>query len=168
VVGLLNELEERELVTRRRDRSDRRRHIVELSPRGEDELHLAYAQLNLVENDLLSDLAPRKRRTSTTCSPRYRVISSPCRFLPTNHPPAQVIQHTLLPSPGSRGAGLSGLRSATPHWFILTPEFAERASLSTTCFPVAPASSAALDRPGNASLGPPLRLGKRLEPLPWC
>jgi MarR family transcriptional regulator, lower aerobic nicotinate degradation pathway regulator len=32
VVGLLNELEERELVVRRRDRSDRRRHIVELSP----------------------------------------------------------------------------------------------------------------------------------------
>src|ERR1700730_19207375 len=32
VVGLLNELEERELITRRRDPSDRRRHIVEMSP----------------------------------------------------------------------------------------------------------------------------------------
>src|ERR1700716_4175402 len=34
VVGLLNELEERALVTRRRDSADRRRHIVELSGRG--------------------------------------------------------------------------------------------------------------------------------------
>src|ERR1700736_5122695 len=54
VVGLLNELEERELVTRRRDPTDRRRHIVELSPLGEDELACAYARLSQVEDDLLS------------------------------------------------------------------------------------------------------------------
>src|ERR1700733_8713509 len=41
VVGLLNELEERELITRRREPSDRRRHIVELSASGETELGLA-------------------------------------------------------------------------------------------------------------------------------
>jgi len=90
VVGLLNELEERELVTRRRDRSDRRRHIVELSPRGEDELHLAYAQLNLVENDLLSDLSAEERRTLYDLLARaIGVISSPCD--PADDPP---------PSPG--------------------------------------------------------------------
>src|ERR1700694_2429338 len=42
VVGLLNDLEERGLITRRRDRVDRRRHIVEPSPRGEDALARAY------------------------------------------------------------------------------------------------------------------------------
>jgi DNA-binding MarR family transcriptional regulator len=63
VVGLLNELEERELVTRRRDRADRRRHIVELSPLGEDELALAYARLSDVEDDLLSALSTDERAT---------------------------------------------------------------------------------------------------------
>jgi DNA-binding MarR family transcriptional regulator len=63
VVGLLNELEERELITRRRDRADRRRHIVELSPLGEDELALAYARLSDVEDELLSGLSTAERAT---------------------------------------------------------------------------------------------------------
>jgi DNA-binding MarR family transcriptional regulator len=63
VVGLLNELEERELITRRRDPADRRRHIVELSPLGEDELALAYARLSHVEDDLLSALTTEERAT---------------------------------------------------------------------------------------------------------
>jgi DNA-binding MarR family transcriptional regulator len=63
VVGLLNELEERGLVTRRRDRADRRRHIVELSPLGEAELALAYARLSDVEDDLLSALSTEERAT---------------------------------------------------------------------------------------------------------
>ena len=63
VVGLLNELEERGLITRRRDRADRRRHIVELSSLGEDELALAYARLSDVEDDLLSALNAEERST---------------------------------------------------------------------------------------------------------
>jgi DNA-binding MarR family transcriptional regulator len=63
VVGLLNELEERELITRRRDRSDRRRHIVELSPLGEEELAVAYARLSCVEDDLLCALRAEERTT---------------------------------------------------------------------------------------------------------
>jgi DNA-binding MarR family transcriptional regulator len=63
VVGLLNELEERELVTRRRDPSDRRRHIVEISPRGEEELCLTYTRLRLVEDGLLSALSAEEKAT---------------------------------------------------------------------------------------------------------
>jgi DNA-binding MarR family transcriptional regulator len=63
VVGLLNELEERELISRRRDPADRRRHIVELSARGEDELRIAYARPRSVEDDLFSALTPKERDT---------------------------------------------------------------------------------------------------------
>lgn len=63
VVGLLNELEERELITRVRDVNDRRRHIVELSRRGEDELGLAYARLSVVEDKLFGALSAEERTT---------------------------------------------------------------------------------------------------------
>jgi MarR family transcriptional regulator, lower aerobic nicotinate degradation pathway regulator len=63
VVGLLNELEERQLITRRRDSADRRRHIVELSSRGEEELCRAYDRLRLVDDDLLSALSALERAT---------------------------------------------------------------------------------------------------------
>jgi DNA-binding MarR family transcriptional regulator len=63
VVGLLNELEDRDLIVRRRDRTDRRRHIVELSPAGEEELAVAYVRMARVEDDLLSALSPTERAT---------------------------------------------------------------------------------------------------------
>src|ERR1700716_1330600 len=52
VVGLLNELEERELITRRRDPADRRRHIVAMSSSGEEELCRAYTRIRVIEDDL--------------------------------------------------------------------------------------------------------------------
>jgi DNA-binding MarR family transcriptional regulator len=63
VVGLLNDLEERRLITRRRHPEDRRRHIVEVSPRGEEELELANARLSCVENELLTALSAEERST---------------------------------------------------------------------------------------------------------
>jgi len=63
VVGLLNELEERGLITRRRDPSDRRRNIVELSTKGEDALAAAYVRLRLVEDSLLAALSAEERVT---------------------------------------------------------------------------------------------------------
>ena len=63
VVGLLNELEERGLIVRRRDPADRRRHIVELSATGAGELCLAQARLSRVEDDLLGVLTAAERAT---------------------------------------------------------------------------------------------------------
>ena len=63
VVGLLNELEERRLITRRRDPEDRRRHIVEVSSLGEQELVRANARLSCVEDELLTALSVEERRT---------------------------------------------------------------------------------------------------------
>src|SRR5882757_9354644 len=63
VVGLLNELEERGLITRRRDPSDRRRHIVELSTAGKESLAVAYVRLGLVEDSLLAALSAEERAT---------------------------------------------------------------------------------------------------------
>lgn len=63
VVGLLNELEDKELVTRRRDPADRRRHIVEISPKGTRELAAATVQFARIEDDMLSSLDPQERRT---------------------------------------------------------------------------------------------------------
>jgi DNA-binding MarR family transcriptional regulator len=56
VVGLLNELEERELISRRRDRADRRRHIVELSNQGQDQLQIVYARFKCIEDNLFKAL----------------------------------------------------------------------------------------------------------------
>jgi DNA-binding MarR family transcriptional regulator len=63
VVGLLNELEERNLITRRRDPADRRRHIVELSTRGERELYATQSRLSSAEDEILRGLTPQERAT---------------------------------------------------------------------------------------------------------
>jgi len=61
VVGLLNELEERGLITRRRDPADRRRHIVELSAAGSGELAQTWDKLDQVEDDLFKTLTADER-----------------------------------------------------------------------------------------------------------
>jgi DNA-binding MarR family transcriptional regulator len=80
VVGLLNELEDRELITRRRDPADRRRHIVALSPSGERETALSSEQTRRIEDDLLRALSPAERATLYDLLSRAvgGVMSSPC------------------------------------------------------------------------------------------
>ncbi len=63
LVGLLNDLESRGLVTRRRDPDDRRRHIVELAPAGLTTLHAAEQRLADVENKVLGALTTDERCT---------------------------------------------------------------------------------------------------------
>lgn len=69
MVGLLNDLEGHGLVTRRRDPSDRRRHIVELSSLGEAELRATYRDIDTIEDQLFSAL------TETDRAELYRLLS---------------------------------------------------------------------------------------------
>jgi DNA-binding MarR family transcriptional regulator len=120
VVGLLNELEERGLITRRRDPADRRRHIVEVSATGADELTRTYAQLGLVEDELFKTLTCEQRSTLhellasavAGLSPSHEAPGSAC-LGPESDPdvptPAQIAvdRVSLAPDPGCLGSDSS-------------------------------------------------------------
>ncbi len=61
VVLLLNELEDLGFVTRRRDPSDRRRHLVELTPAGHTALAGAQHAQETIEDDVLQALDSSER-----------------------------------------------------------------------------------------------------------
>jgi DNA-binding MarR family transcriptional regulator len=63
VVLLLNELEDLEYVTRRRDPSDRRRHLVELTAGGRRALEGAERAQEQIEDDVLGALDAQERAT---------------------------------------------------------------------------------------------------------
>ena len=63
MVCLLNELEESELVVRRRDRADRRRAIVQLSDKGEQTLRQVDDAVDVVEQEMLTGLDLEERST---------------------------------------------------------------------------------------------------------
>jgi DNA-binding MarR family transcriptional regulator len=59
LVALLNDLEGEDLVRRRRDPADRRRHIVEITPKGTGRLAKSDLALDAVERELFADLSER-------------------------------------------------------------------------------------------------------------
>jgi DNA-binding MarR family transcriptional regulator len=63
VVGLLNELEDRGLVMRERDRADRRRHFVKITPPGMRALERGEQQLGPIEDRVLAALTEQERET---------------------------------------------------------------------------------------------------------
>ncbi len=62
-VILLNDLEEAGYVERRRDPTDRRRHMVEMTPAGERALEHAEEKLETVEDGVLGNLSRAERAT---------------------------------------------------------------------------------------------------------
>jgi DNA-binding MarR family transcriptional regulator len=62
-VGLLDELERKALVERRRDPGDRRRHLVRMTPAGKKTLGQLRAIARQVEKELLAPLDSEKRQT---------------------------------------------------------------------------------------------------------
>ena len=61
LVLLLNGLEAAGSIARRRDPNDRRRHIVEITPRGKKVLERAERGMDKLEQELLSALSPSER-----------------------------------------------------------------------------------------------------------
>jgi DNA-binding MarR family transcriptional regulator len=62
-VLVLNDLEDLDYVERRRDRSDRRRHIVDITEAGRAALEQAEAAQGSIENDVLGRLSEAERAT---------------------------------------------------------------------------------------------------------
>ncbi len=60
-VILLNGLEEKGMVERTRDPEDRRRHIVEITPKGRKALEKAERELETVQDDVLGNLDASER-----------------------------------------------------------------------------------------------------------
>jgi DNA-binding MarR family transcriptional regulator len=62
-VILLNDLEEDGYVARRRDPTDRRRHLVEMTPAGETALKEAEEKLETLEDEVIGNLSAEERAT---------------------------------------------------------------------------------------------------------
>jgi DNA-binding MarR family transcriptional regulator len=63
LVGLLDELEERGLVERRRDPADRRRHLVRVTPAGKKALARLRAVHERVDDEFFAPLSAEERAT---------------------------------------------------------------------------------------------------------
>jgi DNA-binding MarR family transcriptional regulator len=74
LVGILNDLERQGLAERRRDPSDRRRHIVEMSGQGCDVLRRIEDAVSHAEGQLFADLDDSERDLLHTLLNRVRLV----------------------------------------------------------------------------------------------
>jgi DNA-binding MarR family transcriptional regulator len=72
LVSVLNDLEDDGLATRRRDRADRRRHIVEISVRGRQLVARLDESFEIVETELMAALDDEEIATLTRILSRIR------------------------------------------------------------------------------------------------
>ena len=79
LVGLLDDLEERGYVVRKRDSDDRRRHLVNLTPEGKGALGELRAIAKAVETEFLAPLDAEDRAALHGASPPARGLP-PRRF----------------------------------------------------------------------------------------
>jgi DNA-binding MarR family transcriptional regulator len=63
LVGILDGLEDRGLIARQRDPSDRRRHVVRLTDQGRHQLVDLRSMIERLEDELLTPLDPDSRKT---------------------------------------------------------------------------------------------------------
>jgi MarR family transcriptional regulator, lower aerobic nicotinate degradation pathway regulator len=82
LVGILDGLEERDLVERRRDPHDRRRHVVSLTPGGKDALGQLRSMMKRLEDDVLEPLDVESRRELHSLLRRLATSFDPGRFPP--------------------------------------------------------------------------------------
>jgi DNA-binding MarR family transcriptional regulator len=89
LVLLLNELEAADLAERRRDPGDRRRHLVRLTPTGEEALRRAEAAQEHVEAEILQALSIDERATLRRLLARALADVEPSTPESVGRPPAE-------------------------------------------------------------------------------